>query len=369
MIALLASAVVAGYLPGALIFRLPVLDRHRRAALDPAERVFWAAVISATLTLTVSLALAAVGQYQWRYVLVADLLVATIAVAAGRRGLAYNAPERGDWWGLAPVALVALSLWVFPPPAEYVIGGKDPGVYMNAGVQIAQRGSLVIDDELVASLPAETRGPVLSAPPGNAVTTAIGSWGSSCSIPTTVRWSTSSRIFIPAAIAIGYDLAGLTGARYISAACAVFGVLALYFLGREADWQACRRGRRGSADAPSGAGVACAGFPTRKSSRRACSSRACWRWARAHQDDDAFFAPVAGLLFGLLPFARFDGVLAVGLAAAGLALHWSVGGRCASRLWRRLTAAVGALHGLPVYVACAVRREAADVGDDQLATA
>ena len=49
--------------------------------------------------------------------------------------------------------------------------------------------------------------------------------------------------------------------------------------------------------------------------------------ARAHQDDDAFFAPVAGLLLGLLPFARFDGVLAVGLAAGGLALHWTVGGR------------------------------------------
>ena len=66
-----------------------------------------------------------------------------------------DAATGGGW---RRVALVALSLWVFPPPAEYIVGGKDPGVYMNAGVQIAQRGSLVIDDELVASLPAETRG-------------------------------------------------------------------------------------------------------------------------------------------------------------------------------------------------------------------
>ena len=62
--------------------------------------------------------------------------------------------------------------------------------------------------------------------------------------------------------------------------------------------------------------------------------------ARAHQDDDAFFAPVAGVLFGLLPFARFDGVLAVGLAAAGVALHWSVGGRVRGRFCRDLTVAL-----------------------------
>ena len=32
--------------------------------------------------------------------------------------------------------------WRFFPPSEYIIGGKDPGVYLNEGVQIAQRGAL-----------------------------------------------------------------------------------------------------------------------------------------------------------------------------------------------------------------------------------
>ena len=31
MIVLLASALVACYLPGAAIFRLPILDRHKRS--------------------------------------------------------------------------------------------------------------------------------------------------------------------------------------------------------------------------------------------------------------------------------------------------------------------------------------------------
>ena len=45
----------------------------------------------------------------------------------------------------------------------------------------------------------------------------------------------------PTAIAIGYDMAGLTGARYTSTVCAVIGVLALYFLGARLIGNAGRR--------------------------------------------------------------------------------------------------------------------------------
>ena len=44
-------------------------------------------------------------------------------------------------------------------------------------------------------------------------------------------------------------------------------------------------------------------------------------FARAHQDDDAFFAPVAGVLAALLIFLRFDGLLVV----AGIAAHAGAG--------------------------------------------
>ena len=52
---------------------------------------------------------------------------------------------------------MAYGLWTFFPPAEYVMGGKDPGTYMNEGVQIAQRGGLVIHDPTVAKVPEATR--------------------------------------------------------------------------------------------------------------------------------------------------------------------------------------------------------------------
>ena len=338
MIAFLASGVVAGYLPGALIFRLPILDRHRRAVLDPAERVFWAVVISATLTLAVSMALAAAGQYQWRYVLSVDVLVAAIAAVTGRRALAYEVAAKGDWWWLAPVSLVALSLWVFPPPAEYVVGGKDPGVYMNAGVQIAQRGSLVIHDELVASLPAETRG--LFFPRHQGMPYYSNRFmGFFLLDPDQGTVIDQFPHLYPAAIAIGYDLTGLTGARYASTACAVVGVLALYFLGARLIGK------------PAGAAAAGllaihlvqvwhARIPNSEVLAQALLLSGLLALARAHQDDDVFFAPVAGVLLGLLPFARFDGVLAVGLAAGGLGLHWIVGGRVRGAFVATLTVAL-----------------------------
>ena len=43
------------------------------------------------------------------------------------------------------------------PAAEWVIGGRDPGVYVNEGIQIAQSRSLVTTDRIAASVPAAMR--------------------------------------------------------------------------------------------------------------------------------------------------------------------------------------------------------------------
>ena len=341
MIVLLASALVAGYLPGALIFRLPILDRHDA---PPSTRPSgssgrWSSARRSRSSS--SLVLAAIGHYQWRTVLIADVLIAALAATAGRR-LRYDLANRGDWWALAPVALVALALWVFLPPSEYIIGGKDPGVYMNAGVQIAQRGSLVIDDQLVSSLPAETRDLFFPQQRG------LPYYSNRFMGFFLVNPDTGSVIdqfphLYPTAIAIGYDMAGLTGARYTSTACAVMGVLALYFLGREADWQARRRRAPRACWPSTWSRSGTRGFRTPRSSRRYCCSAGFWRWRERTHDDDVFFAPVAGVLLGLLPFARFDGVLAVLLAGVGLAAHWLTGGRV---LWAFLRAAVGGADGI-----------------------
>lgn len=325
MMAMLLAALVAGYLPGALLFRLPILDRERRAALDPAERAFWAVVISATLTLAVALVLAALGHYQWRLVLLVDLLMAAVAAVTARGALKYERPASLDWWALAPAVLAALVLWVTPPPSEYVVGGKDPGVYLNAGVQIAQRGSLVIEDTLVSSLPVETRG--LFFPPHRGQPYYSNRFmGFFLVNPDTGTVVDQFPHLYPTAVAIGYDVAGLTGARYTSTACAVMGVLALYFLGARLAGHPAAAGAAGML-AIHLVQVWHARIPNSEILAQGLLLAGLLALSRAHQDDDEFFAPIAGVLLGLLPFARFDGVLAIGLAAAGLAVHWLAGGR------------------------------------------
>lgn len=338
-------AVAVGYLPGAAIFRLPILDRERRAALDPAERAFWAIVVSVALTLAGGLLLAALGQYRFERVVIADIVVALIALAAGRRSLRLARATSPGWWTIAPIGLVAFSIWCFSPPAEYIVGGKDPGVYMNAGVQISQRGQLIIEEPLVAALPAETRGLFFPYHPRQPYYSNrfMGFFLLDPDRGTTV--DQFPHLF-PMAVAVGYDLAGLTGARYAAVACATLGVLALYFLGA----------RLVGRPAAAGAAALLALHVVQLWHARVPNAEVLGQWlllagllaaARAHQDDQIFFAPIAGLLLGLLPFARFDGVLAVALAGAGLTAHWLTGGRV---LWAFLVPLGGALLAFATYL-------------------
>ncbi len=57
------GAVLVGWLPGAMVFRLPRAERDRRAALPAEERAFWAIVLSLVWSLIVVLVLASLGDY------------------------------------------------------------------------------------------------------------------------------------------------------------------------------------------------------------------------------------------------------------------------------------------------------------------
>ena len=64
-----AALLVIAWLPGAAIFRAPILDRARREALDAEERLFWQVMISTASALIIVLSLAAVGRYRFEYLL------------------------------------------------------------------------------------------------------------------------------------------------------------------------------------------------------------------------------------------------------------------------------------------------------------
>jgi hypothetical protein len=323
MIAIALASVLIAYLPGAVLFRLPVAERTRRASLPVEERIFWHVVISLAWSLAVVLVLAALGAYRLDWVMTVNgVLVAALLVAArGRLGYAGTAaaPTASV---LVPLVLVVLAAIRFFPSSEYVIGGKDPGGYINQGVSMATRGSLVIHDPEVAAIPAPVRtlffnthglmeyfdnrfmGFFLQDPETGAV---VGQFPH----------------LYPASIALAYDIGGLRAALGVVGFWAVLGVVAVYLvgarlIGRPAAFAA------GVLLTFNLAEVFFGGYPNTEVVMQALLFAAILALARAHQEGDVFFAPIAGVLAGLLIFLRQDAPLAVGALGVAAVAAWVV---------------------------------------------
>lgn len=315
-----AMLLVVGWLPGAMLFRAPLLDRHRRAQLDAEERAFWAIILSTVLSLAIVLTLAAAGQYSVGRLLVADAAVAVVIALIWRRRLRMPEARRITRSAAIPLALAILAGVRFFPPSEYIIGGKDPGVYVSEGIQIAQRGSLVITDQVIASLPGFAR--ELFIPrhydlEGNERTDYYSTrfMGFFVLDPDRGRVVGQFPQLFPASIAIGYGVQGLTGALRTTAVWATLGVIAVYFAGR--------RAFGGTAAAAAAAlltlnviEVWFARYPNSEVALQALLFAALLAYARAHVDGDSFFSPIAGAALGLLLFLRLDAGLAIAAVAA-----------------------------------------------------
>ncbi|MBA3295534.1 MAG: glycosyltransferase family 39 protein, partial [Acidobacteria bacterium] len=320
----LALLLVVAWLPGAVIFRLPFLDRHRRASLDPDERLFWSIVLSLAVSLTGVLILGYAHRYSFTRLLIANAAVTVAIIAIWRNRLWLNPPSRFSFAAIVPLALVLLCAWRFSPPSEYVMGGRDPGVYVNEGIQIAQRGAFVVEDPVVASLPPFARDlffPQHHLPDGTPRVDYYGVrfMGFFVKDPDSGAVIGQFPHLFPASIAIGYGINGLSGALRAVTAWGILGILAVYFV-------AVRLfGRTTAAAAAALLSVHVieawfARYPNAEVVMQALLFAALLANARAHVDGDRFFAPVAGALLGLLLFLRFDAVIGVGGLFAGVAV-------------------------------------------------
>ena len=322
----LLHLVVVTWLPGAVIYRLPVAQRERRAGLDAEERLFWAILISLGVSLAVVLALAAAHRYSFTRLIAADLAIAFAVCLVARFNLRLGASARRPTLTvLFPIALVVLGLWRFFPPSEYIIGGKDPGVYLNEGIQVAQRGAIVAKDPVIASVPNFARD-LFFPSHHQAEYYGLRFMGFFIRDPDAGTVIGQFPHLFPASIAIGYGIDGLTGARRTVGVWGILGLLAVYFTGARA---------LGRTVAAAACGLLALNvievwfgrYPNAELVMQTLLFAALLANARAHVDDDGFFAPVAGFLLGLLLFLRYDSLLGIAGVLVGLALSSLIGRR------------------------------------------
>ena len=307
------------------MYRAPFARREARAAIDPEERLFWEVILSLSWSLSCVLALAWFGRYSFGSLLLANVAVAAAVAIASRFDLRLSAPrKRPGITTLLLMPIVALGVLRFLPPSEFVVGGRDPGVYMNAGIQIAQRGTLLYEDPVVQSVPGFARDLFF---PSHQRHDYYGIRFMGFKIIDPDRGLVISQFphLFPAAIAIGYGLDGLTGARRVPAVWALLGLVALYFFGAKLF---------GHAPAFAGAlllslnlvQVWFARYPNTEVVMQALLFAALLALVRAHEGN-GFFSAVAGVLLGLMLFLRIDAALAIAGVLAGVGLLFTTDGR------------------------------------------
>ena len=231
MLNTVVSMLAIAYLPGAVIFRLPIADRSRRAALPAEERLFWAVIISIIITTTVAFVLAAMSVFSLRALVWCNAAVAAVLALASLGNLRLGPTARPpNWTAALPAVLIAagVSMYFAVPAAEYVLGGRDPGVYVNEGIQIAQRGSLVTTDRVAAAVPVATRD-LFFPPSSDPNYYSVRFMGFHLRDPDAGTVTGQFPQGYPIWIAIAYGLDGVTGTRRVIAWWAILGVLTVYF--------------------------------------------------------------------------------------------------------------------------------------------
>jgi len=143
--------------PG-LLFVAVLGGSKQRIALSLGEQLYLLLATSLLLSGWAGLFLAELGRFSSlsTATLVAGLVLLGILLA--RRHLSLRPGSLG-WDELAVlVCLVGFGLTVYFPPFEYILGGRDPGVYVNTGFHLARQGNLVYVDPVVLSIPEAERG-------------------------------------------------------------------------------------------------------------------------------------------------------------------------------------------------------------------
>ena len=139
------------FIPGLVL--VATIGGDGKVRLSLLEQIYLSIAGSLLISGWVSLVLAELGGFSPARTAVVVTAGAALAIAAFRRRLSLRPGPASRSELLVGAAVIAFTAAVYFPPFEHILGGRDPGVYVNAGFHLARDGRLIYHDPVVAGIP------------------------------------------------------------------------------------------------------------------------------------------------------------------------------------------------------------------------
>jgi len=230
-----------------LLFLIPgcagwlAFGRELKDRVTIAEALFLVLTTSVVIVSWLALVLAEVSWFSLPLLLAlivgGSLPLASWAIRQGHGLSAFQGLRAGPA-SVALLGIIGLAILLPSRPFEYILGGRDHGVYVNTGVHIARTGAIVIHDSDLTSVPAESRRALVLPEVSVDKAGLPGPWSEGQRLPGFALRDLERGIIIPHAfhlypvwIAIFDAIGGLSFALWTTFVFSLLGTLGVYFAG------------------------------------------------------------------------------------------------------------------------------------------
>jgi len=222
------------FVPGYVTFA-SFVGKGKRSRGEGLEIIFGWVLVSILIISLGALILAELGRFSLGGILLLVTGYVAVLIFIGRPSLVPSAKWKAlrcDRSQVLPLGLLLVTAILFFHPFENIFVGRDAGVYINTGVNIAKTGSILIRDEFFAGLSEEIQADFLHV--------FLGTQESRVKfrLPGFYWVAGEGKIvpqflhLYPIWIAIFYALFGLQGSLFATPFIAWLGVVALYLVGK-----------------------------------------------------------------------------------------------------------------------------------------
>jgi 4-amino-4-deoxy-L-arabinose transferase-like glycosyltransferase len=235
LIKALISIPLILFLPGYLLYQVFIAEKIELRFI---EKIYLQMSGSILVSGLIGLLLADAGLFSLIHLLISILVVCCIIwwKLNFKVSVKFNTKININVYEIGLILILILAVSLFFHPNPWILGGRDQGVYINTGVNIANTGSILIHDNLLKSLNVSEYGNFFSIGDNHSNNPAIyeGSQYPGFYITDSQTGAVTPQFFYlwPSWIAIFYSIFGLSIGLFVTPFFAVLSIISIYLVGK-----------------------------------------------------------------------------------------------------------------------------------------